>query len=87
MLGKTATRAFPYVFNRAQAILREVFCFEMVELRAKGTENELLTQVATTSDAGKGKRRSRAGEEAAEKEENASPKGEHARALTTSDLM
>ncbi|PWN20778.1 MAGE-domain-containing protein [Microstroma glucosiphilum] len=75
VLGKSAARAFPYVFNRAQAILREVFCFEMVELRAKGTENELLTQAATTSDANKGKKRARGGEETAEKEETARPKG------------
>lgn len=63
-------------------MLREVFCFEMVELRAKGTENELLTQAAGPSDANKGKKRSKGGEEAAEKEENTRPKGEYSGAGT-----
>ncbi|PWN30402.1 MAGE-domain-containing protein [Jaminaea rosea] len=50
VLGKNAARAFPYIFNQAQKILRSTFCYEMVELRARGAENEqLATQAAATA--------------------------------------
>ncbi|CAO1617799.1 unnamed protein product [Parajaminaea phylloscopi] len=56
ILGKGATRAFPYVYNRAQRLLRNIFCYEMVELRAKGVEPE---QLAATQAKGTGKRKDR----------------------------
>lgn len=60
MLGKSASRAFPYVFNRAQQTLRKTYCYELVELRAKGAENEpAATQPATKENDGKGKKRDR----------------------------
>lgn len=39
------------VFNRAQKVLRYTFGYEMVELRAKGIDNEQLTQMGQTQAA------------------------------------
>lgn len=57
VLGKNGSRAFPYVFNRAQATLRKVFCYEMVELRAKGMDQETFAQTQATQATGKRKDR------------------------------
>lgn len=46
VLDKATSRAFPYVFNRAQSILRSTFCYEMVAVRARGVENEHLAAQA-----------------------------------------
>lgn len=51
MLGKEAARAFPAVFNQAQKILRNTFCYEMVELRARGAENEQLAAQGSSTQA------------------------------------
>lgn len=48
VLDKESARAFPVVFNRAQKVLRYTFGYEMVELRAKGIDNEQLTQMGQT---------------------------------------
>lgn len=42
VLGKEHARVFPFVFNRACKTLRKSFGYELVELRARGTENEQL---------------------------------------------
>lgn len=39
---KENSRIFPVVFNHAQKILRSSFGYEMVELRARGTDNEQI---------------------------------------------
>ncbi|KDN40689.1 MAGE-domain-containing protein [Tilletiaria anomala UBC 951] len=41
---RAATRAFPYIFRKAQKHLRKTFAFEMVEIRARGTESEALAR-------------------------------------------
>lgn len=46
VLDKSSARAFPHIFNRAQAILRSTFCYELAPIRAKGVENEQLAAQA-----------------------------------------
>ncbi|PWN51359.1 MAGE-domain-containing protein [Violaceomyces palustris] len=84
VLGKESTRAFPVVFNLAQRILHETFGYHMVELRAKGAENEQLVHQSNAAVAQaeeeerKRKRKSRekekdkASDKGKEREENSS---------------
>lgn len=52
VLGKDHARAFPLILQRACKILKRSFGYELVELRARGTENEQLkAQQASASAA------------------------------------
>lgn len=47
VLGKEGSLAFPIIFNRAQKVLRNIFGYELVELRLRGTDNEQLISKKT----------------------------------------
>lgn len=58
VLKKEGAKAFPVIFNRAQKILRDSFGFELVEVRARGVENDQILQtqqqgVSPSKEAGK----------------------------------
>lgn len=44
VLDKASAKAFSIIFNRAQKVLRYTFGYEMVEVRARGTDNEQIRQ-------------------------------------------
>lgn len=54
VLGKAATRAFSVIFARAQRILRNTFGYELVELRARGADNDQLLQQTNAAPAAGG---------------------------------
>ncbi|EDP42966.1 hypothetical protein MGL_2562 [Malassezia globosa CBS 7966] len=59
VIGKEASRAFPVILACAQQILRLTFGFELVEMRAKGTENPLLAEQTSLLDERAGSKRRR----------------------------
>ncbi|UZJ52226.1 hypothetical protein CBS101457_001546 [Exobasidium rhododendri] len=48
---KYSSKAFPIIFNRAQKVLAFTFGYEMVELRARGTDNEQIASAVQSQRA------------------------------------
>ncbi|PWN42682.1 MAGE-domain-containing protein [Ceraceosorus guamensis] len=73
VLGKENSRAFPVVYNKAQRLLRATFGYELVELRARGTESQAhldLLRMQTQSLKEASKKRSKHIEEEEETAKN-----------------
>lgn len=70
VLKKEGAKAFPVIFNRAQKILRDSFGYELVEIRARGVENDQILQTQH-------EQQSRSSPTKDGDEEGARAKGEH----------
>lgn len=84
VLGKNASRAFPYIFNRAQAMLRNTFNYELVEVRSKGADREALLSQAAAEAKGSATQRNGDGE-GAKKDKSAASEFEDSKQCALED--